>query len=68
MKVKKLVKRTLKDEYVSITHKHKEIYVGMAGKLQDEKVLNSKIKYLFADRFKIQNRFELCLAIELKEF
>lgn len=68
MKVKKLIKRVLKGEYVSITYKHKEVYVGMAGELQDEKVLNSKIKYFYADRCKIQNKFELCLAIELKEF
>ena len=67
MKVKKLIKRVLKDEYVSITYKHKQVYVGMAGDLKDEMILNREIKYVYADRFRIQNKSELGLAIGLKK-
>lgn len=67
MKVKKLIKKTFKDEYVSITYKHKDVYVGLAGELKDEKILNRKIKYAYADRISINDKSELCLAIGLKK-
>ena len=49
MKVKKLIKHILKDNYVSIVQKKKEIFVDSVENLKDEKILNSKVKYYYTD-------------------
>lgn len=66
MKVRKMIKHVLKDNYVSIIHKREQIFIGTVEELTDEKILNSKIKHIYTDEFSVPNKFNSCLVIGIK--